>query len=298
MQEQRRRRQESANVSRPERLADRLDRLSLPLAENVIRRAIELHHDQEFEGGTIDVATVEQIAGELGIGPEMIRRALLDELQTERHDDDGLLDRLLGPDRVTGGLVTKSASEDLDRQVEEWMRRHEGMRPRAKNRRAVRWERDPGIGSALRRGFKRAQGTGALRTWPQVTTRQTEVGHDEQLIEIEADTSKVKAESAGVGAATAFGAVAIGAAVAAAGTFAPDVVEFLTGFLPALGGAILAAGAYARSRISRTKDGINRALDGIVHPHVVRRNADRRERGSRKPTWAHIVEEIVDEIFD
>lgn len=298
MYEQRRRRDQVETTDQSHRLAARLDRLSLPLAENVIRRAIELHQDKQFEGGTIDVATIEQIAGELGISSETIRRAILDELQTERHEEDGLVDRLLGPDRVTGGLVIRARSDDLDLQVEEWMRRHEGMRPRSKNRRAVRWERDPGIGSALRRGLKRTQGTGALRSWPQVITRQTEVGHDEHLIEIEANTSKVKAESAGVGAATAVGAVAVGAAVAALGTFAPDAVEFLAGFIPALGGAIVAAGAYARTRIKRTKDGINRALDGIVNPQIVRRNEDRRERGRRRPSWANIVEEIVDEIFD
>jgi len=281
------------------RLADRLDRLSVPLAENVLRRAIELHHEDEFGGGTIDVAMVEQIGAELGIGADVIRRALLEELQTERDDASGIVERLFGPDRVTGGIVTRSAGDEIDARVEEWMRRHEGLRPRAQSGRSVRWERDPGIGSALRRGMKRTQGTGALRTSPRVITRQTEVGSNEHLVEIEADTSNTKTESAGIGLAAGLGAIGVGVGVAAVGSFAPEPVEFLAAFLPGLGAAIFAASAYARARIKRTKDGINRALDGILHPVVTHRNEDRRQRGrGRRPTWAHIVEEIVDEIFD
>ena len=54
---------------------------------------------------------------------------------------------------------------------------------------------------------------------------------------------------------------------------------------------------YARHRIARIKNGINRALDGILNPELVRGNEDRRRRG-RRPTWARMVEEIADDIFD
>ncbi len=267
------------------------------MAENVLRRAIELHHEEQFGGGTIDVATVQQIGAELGIRADVIRRAMLEELQTDHHHSDGWLDRLLGPDRVSGGMVTRAEADALDRQVEEWMRRHEGLRPRAKSGRAVRWEKDPGLGTALRRGLRRTQGTGVLRSAPLVITRQTEVGPREQLIEIDADTSRVKGESAAIGVAGALGAVAVGAGVAAAGTFAPDAVEFVAGFLPAIGATAVAMTVYARHRIARIKNGINRALDGILNPELVRGNEDRRRRG-RRPTWARMVEEIADDIFD
>ena len=281
------------------RLADRLDRLSMPLAENVIRRAIELHHDEQLDGDSIDLEMVEQIGAELGIRKDIIRKALIDELQTERDHGDTVIDRLLGPDRVSGGIVTRADREALADRIAEWMHLDEGMRPRAKNAGAVRWEKDPGIGTAIRRGMKQSKGTGALRASPKVITRQTEVGSDEHLVEIEADTSHARAESAGVATAVALGAAGVGTAIAV-GTGNP--LGFLAGFLPGIGVAAFAARAYARARIRAMRDGINRALDGILHPRddedARSKRRKGRGRGQRKPSWVHIVEEIVDEIFD
>jgi hypothetical protein len=300
---------EREHTASSERLADRLDKLSVPLAENVIRRAIELHHDQTFETGerTIDRELIEQVGAELGIGPDIIRRALIDELRTERDERRSTLgERVLGVGRVSGGVVVKGTADDVEDATARWMAHHEGLRPRAKSARSVRWERDSGIGTAIRRGMKQSKGTGDLRRSPSVITRQTQIDPDEHLVEIDVDTSNIRTEAVGIGFALA---AAAGALAAAVGLASEQVAAALAVLLPGLGAALGGVALYARSRIARIRRGLNRALDGILHPIDTLRHRDghprsddddggRRSRKRRKPTWADVIEDIVDEIFD
>ena len=299
-----------------DRLADRLDKLSVPLAENVIKRAIELHHDQTFETGerTIDRALIEQVGAELGIGPDVIRRALIEELRTETEEGRRpIIERLLGVDRVSGGVVVAGSADAVEDATAAWMGRHEGMRPRAKSGRSVRWEQDSGIGTAIRRGMKQSQGTGELRRSPSVITRQTEIAADEQLVEIDVDTSNVRTQAVGVG----IGVAALAAALAVvAGVASGQFFTALGVLVSGMVGSLVGATAFARSRIGRIRAGLNRALDGILHPidswrgrgDRSRRDDEdddddrdgrrRRKRRRRKPTWADIIEDVFDEVFD
>lgn len=280
-------------------LADRLDRLSVPMAENVLRRAIDLHQDQTFDDSTIGWKEIETVGAELGIDTATLRQALLHELETEQDDTQSVFDQLFAPGTVTGGIVAEAdAATVLDR-LDTWMREHEGMSPVRRRGGAVMWEPS----SLLQRLLRGAGNSGELRSHGPVTTRVSEVGSGDQLVEISLDAHQVKTVVIAILAAFAGLGVAIGAWASSANSFdaLPTALEFLVPMLASVGIGVGVAWTAARSRLRQIKRGINQALDGIVHFTTLKKRKHKGSHG-KTPRWREIVEEIfeevVDEIFD
>ncbi len=249
------------------RVADRLDALSMPLAERVIRRAIEL--DDRFAVERMSRETLDRIAAELGIPAAAVQRALVEELAADTPRPLSVRERLLAPDQVSARVIVEGEPRQVALAVDRWMTRHEGMRPRARDRFGTKYEKDPNLFTALRMGLKMGKGTGSLRNLGSVTVRQTDVGGDAQLVELEADTSIVSKVAAGVG--SGLGVLGILAGIfAAAQPGDPDVVQFLLPALPALIVGAVAAVSIAKGWIHSIRTGVERAIDGIRSPSLWR----------------------------
>lgn len=239
-------------------LADRLDRLSAPLAENVLRRAIEIHQEEEFaDNGSVSFAELAKVAGELGIDAATLQRALVEQLDTGTDDSRSLLDFLLGPKRITGGKVAEGDSDAVAARVDEWMRELETMYPTQKSGASTTWEPAGDTGRLA----------GALATVLQdrLQSRQTQLASGDQLIEIEIDMAKNRRAWAAVAAMlAAIGAVA-GGFTAGNEAFASNLVEFLIPFGIGSGGGVVLALVGARSTAAHVRKQVNRALGGIVN---------------------------------
>jgi hypothetical protein len=271
-------------------LASRLDALSRPLAERVLRRAIELQQEVDSGPERISRESLDQIAAELGIAPAIVQEALRGELETSS-DSNSRSGLRLVPQRVTGGRVVTGTSQEVRHQISSWMTRHEGLRPRSPAQGGgVRWEKDDRWRTALRQGLKLSQGTGSLRRLPGVVHRQTEINAGEHLVELDADTGIVSRTAVIVGGTLAAAGAAAGGAVAAGIPGGPDLLQFLAGFVPLVAVGVGSAITIARSWTASIRRGIDRALDGIAHPpHQV---------SSAKPGWARVLDDVADVVDD
>lgn len=277
---------------------DRLDAVSRPLAERVLRRAIELHDTAAHGPDRITRTTLEEIASELGVAPEYVRRALAEELEIDRHPPRSLRERILAPDRVTGGRVVRLGPQDTRASIVTWMGGQEGLRPRARVADGVRWEKDRHWSAQLRIGIGRSAGTGALRNIPSVVHRQTEISDEEQLVELDADTKIISQVAAGVGGGLAGAGLVGGVVTAVTVAGGSDIAQFLAPAAPAVFVGATTALIIAKSWMTAIRTGIERALDGISNPslHV---DVGRRRRGAgRRSGLSGVLQDIADTLDD
>jgi hypothetical protein len=277
-------------------IGDRLDALSRPLAERVLKRAIELHHDDVHGPDRIARTTLEDIASELGVAPEYVRRALAEELETHQHPPRSIRERVLAPDRVTGGRIVSLDEAAARASIVAWMGGQEGLRPRTRVGDGVRWEKDRHWTTQLRLGLGRSDATGALRNVPSVTHRQTVISESEQLVELDADTRIISQVAAGVGGGLTAAGLIGGIVTAAAMSGGPDALQFLIPFAPAAVVGIGTALIIAKSWLVAVRSGIGRALDGIANPTI--REARRRRHSDRKSGISRVLQDIADALDD
>ena len=274
--------------------------MSKPLADRVIRRAIELHSAQEHGPATMSRASIDQVAAELGVSPEFVDRAIAEELQTATSGALTPMERIFAPRMMRGGTVVHAPAATVQRDIVAWLTAQEGLRPRSKSRGGIQWERDDHWTTKLSLGLG-TDGNKALRGMRRVTHHQTEVGEDAHLVEIEVDSSIIS--KVGVGLLAGFGALGVfngtflAVGVADTGAMA-DIVQFIAG----LGGTTavgLAAGMItARVWASNVRDGLERALDGIAHPELFKRHSRRRSRRNKRTGFIDRVEDVLDEFKD
>ncbi len=302
---------EQRGQEQPERqdpaTTERLDQISQPQLERIIQRAIELQQDEDWKWGhEYDQSDIEAIAVELGIDPQFVRKAAIEErtkaaLGELEPRELTPLERFLAPTRMSAQGRATGTRREVQRDVGTWMRRHEGLRPRRLTDDGAVWDKDTGIATALRRGFKVSQGTGAIREMADVEHSVTSISDNEHVVTVEADTSVINKVALGIGIGGAALSVGAGLGVAAIGdpALGADIAQFLGGFIGAMvvnGGIAL---TVAKGWASSIRRGLQRAIDGITHPQLY----DTRTQSGNvwwdkfKRDLADLAEDIED-IFD
>lgn len=288
-----------------EEVADRLDQVSQGQMERILKRAIELQQDEDWKWGhEYDQSDLEAIAVELGIDPQFVRKAAIEErtkaaLRANQPEPLTPVERFLAPNRMSAQGRARGTRREVQRDVGTWMRRHEGLRPRRLTDDGAVWDKDTGIASALRRGFKVSQGTGAIREMSDVEHSVTSISDDEHIVTVEADTSVINKVAAGVaagGTALAVGA-GIGVAAAAGGAGFADIAQFAGGFLGVMALNAGVALTVAKGWASSVRRGLQRAIDGITHPRLYEPDESYDRWGKFKRDLADLAEGIED-IFD
>ena len=141
----RRQREERAG----DELAERLDRLSRPLAERVLGRAIELDAVAEAEAeaaaNTMDYETLKSVALEVGITEDALKRALLEELDTDLDHNVGVVGRLTIPDAVRGGLIVSGETTEVLARLQEHLATRTGSGDELSQGRRSIWAAAPRV---------------------------------------------------------------------------------------------------------------------------------------------------------
>ena len=286
---------------------DRLDQISQGQLERILQRAIELQQDEDWKWSKeYDQSDLESIAVELGIDPQFVRKAAIEErtkaaLRELEPEPLTPVERFLAPNRMSAQASTSGERRAVQRDVGLWMRRHEGLRPRRLTDDGAVWDKDTGIASALRRGFKVSQGTGAIREMSDVEHSVTSLAENEHIVTVEADTSVINKVAAGIAAGGTALAVGAGIGMAAAGdsTALVNLAEFAGGFF---GFMMLNAGlalTVAKSWSASVRKGLQRAVDGMTHPELYETGTSSGNDwwGRLKRDLADLAEDVED-IFD
>ena len=158
-----------------EELAEQLDSLSKPLAERVLGRAIQLDSaaqaEAEAAANTIDYDMLRDVALEVGISEESLKKALLEELDTEKDHDARPVERATIPDTVRGGVVVKGLAEEVAQRLAGYLERVEGMEQERRRGMVAEWR--PRQSS---------------RAFPAQTWTVTQSRNDRQLVEVDLTT--------------------------------------------------------------------------------------------------------------
>jgi hypothetical protein len=158
-----------------EELAEQLDALSKPLAERVLGRAIELDSAAKAEAAaaadTIDYDMLRDVALEVGISEDSLKKALLEELDTDKDHQARPLERATVPDTVRGGVIVEGLAEEVAHRLGAHLERVEGLEERRRQGTTSEW--------APR---------GPQRAWPAQTWTVTQGRNDRQLVEIDLTT--------------------------------------------------------------------------------------------------------------
>jgi hypothetical protein len=134
-----------------EELAAKLDTLSRPLAERILGRAIELQHEAEnaeaAKADRIDYEDLKAIALEVGIPEDALKRALREELETERDQGASTVEKLTAPKHVRGGTVVEGDRSVIEQRLRDYLERVEGLELDGERRSQLAWaERHPRSG--------------------------------------------------------------------------------------------------------------------------------------------------------
>jgi hypothetical protein len=156
-------------------LADQLDALSRPMAERVLGRAIELDTEAraaaEEAADTIDYDTLRDVALEVGISEESLKKALLEDLDTDKDHDARPVERATVPDTVRGGVIISGLAEEVAARLADHLERVEGLRQQRRHGSSTDWAPPE-----------------PRRAWPAQTWTVTQSRNDRQLVEIDLTT--------------------------------------------------------------------------------------------------------------
>ncbi|MPZ54485.1 MAG: hypothetical protein GEU79_17445 [Acidimicrobiia bacterium] len=307
MAERKKDQRESRSESGDDTVFDRLDGLRREEAERILERAIRLSDEQEDEGGrdrNLSVEEIARIAAELGIGAATVQKALREELregpkrQYSRYP-------FLGPKHVVGRSAVSGTVGDVSETVIAWMETEEGLRPVTRHDNGIVWEKDTHWATSLRLAAG-TEATKVLRGLASVTHNQRSLSEKEQLVEIEADTGRVRMTAGGVGGGIALAGVGGGIGMAFGIPGGNDLVQFILIAGPTTVIGLGTAWGIARAWIGEVEKGINRALTGVSERDLYRRAERRKHRRAQSTTprggplsrFANELKRVTDDFFD
>jgi len=245
-------------------IADRLQKLSPARADRILRRAIELQTDSEYDDTDVDVETLNRVADELGVHRDIVAKALAEELSKPDDLPAGTLsERIFGPKQITDQILLDASRPEAEASIADWMTRHEGLQVTRTTPQSTVWTKRASPVNSLRQGLKIAQGTGALRT-VKVAHRVETITDNQHVVTLRASTAP--AYWTGLGLATSGAVVGLGLFIGLG-----IGVGMLVGLAAGLGALIVQVGAgiiAARSWIGQIRRGLGRALTGIAHPEL------------------------------
>lgn len=266
-------------------IPDRLNSLSPDSADRILRRAVELHQNSEYDDVPLDRTKLEQIAEELGIGVEFVEQALIEEMsRPEPESDLSITERIFHPDQLSTRSIAIGHEHDVGRNLATWMTKHEGLKSVRGVPDGIEWVKDPSPIAALRSGFKISQGTGALKSVTAVTSQIDRIDDERHVVTLVADMSLSRK--------IAIGAVSAGAAVGTvAGALVAGATGFGSGILTAFGvfglsWAISLTGTKAMAH--HVRKGLRQAIWGITE----------RDPGIKEPSPAQKFFRFFDELLE
>ncbi len=244
--------------------------LSRGQVERVIARALELQ-DQADVAPQVDRLTLRQVqdvAGQVGIDPELLRRALAEvRLAGAPDPEPSRTERVLGPERIRGATLLPVAPGAARRAVAGWMVDDEGMRLAGTSGDTDRFIKDKRVMVELRRGLGVDRADGVLRDLRGVAVT-AEPDPEGTVVRLEADTSGIRTAVAGIAAGGGLASLGLGIAAAAvipdgASVLAGDAAQLLATAAVGLATTAGTAAAVRRAWVARVRMAVDAALQGI-----------------------------------
>ena len=234
--------------------------------ERVLARAAELQSVSGESIETPDALTESQVlelGREVGLSPTHLQQALAEErarIAPGRAPDSGIAASLFGASRMGAQRVVPGTPARLLDLLDRWMQRDELLRTVRVRPDARVWEPTRGLVGSLRRAF--GSRDYALFRANEISATVIPVDSASSLVRIEADYGALRSSLAKQSAA----GVVVGSGLAGLGVMLAVAIPVAVAVLP---GAVVAAGAYYRSRgvqqhaLSRAQLTLEQVLDRL-----------------------------------
>lgn len=256
------RQQDKAHPHSEQAIDGLASRLDAHAAERILRRAIELHSDDQDD--TYDLSLIHKVAAELHIPPEYVAAAMAEELQVSPAAPLRLIERLFIRDRIAVTRIAHDSVDEVTERTKTWMSRHEGLRVAKPTPQGIQWAKNPSPMVAVKASLKMQQGTGVLRSARHVTTEFRPIG-DATAVSVSADARLARA-----GAISAAALSSVGLAVLN-GVLWDSLFSFQYAIAVVLGIVISVAiaAAVAKAWATSVRTGLDRAATGITDPETL-----------------------------
>lgn len=266
-----------------ERLPARLDREAL---ERVIRRATELQAGERATGDGLTTDEVVALGREVGIPPQHLHQALLEERARTGIDAAGPLDRVAGPGTIQAQRVVQGSTEAIADALVAHLENDELFCVTRRQPTRILFDPQGGFQAAMLRagGFSRKRQF-LLSKASQVVAAFTQLEPGFVHVLLSADMRKYRGGYVGGAAAAGSTGVAATAVLIALGAFLPLALAPLP-FGAALGWGIM---RQYPGKLDRIQLGLERALD-----HLEARGLTPQRQ--LPPKQAGIVTLLVDEV--
>jgi len=231
----------------------------------VIRRAAELATSDSEAEAALTEGELYRIAGEVGLSPSHVRRALLDVRSGA--EADGILDRLFGPKTIRASRVVAGHADDLREDLDEFLVASRLLQPVRRGVGLLHYQPSVDWASQLARAASFSSRKYYIASAKSVEIRLEEVDDDRTLVEWTVDPGTRKDDILGGvfggGAAAGVAGVASGAVLA---SMAPLAVAIGGGILVGAGvwTAIGAGMAYGhRRKVAEVRTEVEGVLDSL-----------------------------------
>lgn len=226
-------------------------------AERIIQRAVRLSEDDPtFSGGISELALVEA-AEELGIGAELVARAVTEERLGLLEPDQRPADRVVGPATVVATRIVTGAQDDVMDAADAWLRRSGVLRRRRHEGHVAEYHRRSDPIAGVQRAVRSITGEEDLTRITRLRVSVLPLDTRRCLVGLEADLSDQRTAALAGGSGVAFA----GSAASVVGSFS-EIWWWLG--VPASLGAGFAVMAARRHAVDDARLQIEGALDRIV----------------------------------
>ena len=241
--------------------------------ERVLARAAELHAAAaSAPADGLTEAEVLEVAREVGLAPDAVRRALVEErlraaLPAPGAAEQGLAARLAGPGLAAAARVVPGTPAAVLDTLGRWLEGDECMRPMRRLADRASWEPRRDLVGNVVRATRGGSVAAALRTAQAVGAAALAVEEGRVLVRLEADVSAGRRQRLTVGAVTAASGAAAGGAVLGAGIVAHTLLAVLVpvAVLPLLAGGVAgwALTRGHRATVARAQVALEQLLDRL-----------------------------------
>jgi hypothetical protein len=229
--------------------------------EAVIRRAVELQSGPAAGDDGIAEGEVIRIGQELGLAPELVRRAIADVRGQPVHEK-GLAASVIGPAQARAVRTIRRPAAQLGLFLEQYLVECEFMIVQRRFADRTRYVRGGGVAAHLGRASRKMQSRYGSLELPMMDVGVSVIDDETSLLELSVDLagSRTAATTGGM-TGGALGGGAVAAFVFGAHLFPP----FMLLGLPVLGAGLLLSRSIYRGIQARAQDQLESFLDRVEH---------------------------------
>jgi hypothetical protein len=165
----------------------RIDQQAL---ERILQRATELQsRDREIGDGLSDTELM-QLGEEVGILPQHLRQALVEErTRALAATDRGMVSRFMGGSRVAAQRTVNGKVEETEAALREWMSEGELLQVKRRYPDRTSWERKEGAFASLKRSFSAGGRNYVLAGAAEIVSKVSDAGGSQCHVQLVADIS-------------------------------------------------------------------------------------------------------------